>query len=138
MNTRRMSRDGGEYHRTAPDELAEVTDRCVPTGSRGGWARARGAVRRAVRVRSARGPLHHPTPRPPTGDPPVSANKSVRAAAVAAVLAAAAVASAVQKQKQEEKEYKSGIVWPEPKVVTPGEKPSDPPSDAVALFDGKD
>ena len=37
----------------------------------------------------------------------MSANKSVRAAAVAAVLAAAAVASAVQKQKQEEKEYKS-------------------------------
>ena len=35
-------------------------------------------------------------------------------------------------------EYKSGIVWPEPKVVAPGEKPGDPPADAVVLFDGKD
>jgi len=37
-----------------------------------------------------------------------------------------------------QKEYKSGIVWPEPKVVTPGKTDSDPPSDAVVLFDGKD
>lgn len=36
------------------------------------------------------------------------------------------------------KEYKSGVVWPEPKVVAPGEKPADPPADAVVLFDGKD
>ena len=29
-------------------------------------------------------------------------------------------------------------VWePEPKVVTPGKNPSDPPSDAIVLFDGK-
>jgi hypothetical protein len=35
-------------------------------------------------------------------------------------------------------EYKSGIVWPEPKVVTPGETYGAPPSDAVVLFDGKD
>ncbi len=34
-------------------------------------------------------------------------------------------------------EYKSGKVWAEPKVVTPGENNS-PPSDAVVLFDGKD
>lgn len=35
------------------------------------------------------------------------------------------------------KEWKSGIVWPEPAVVDPG--PIDgPPSDAVVLFDGKD
>ena len=34
-------------------------------------------------------------------------------------------------------EYKSGIVWPEPAVVTPG-KDNGPPSDAVVLFDGKD
>ncbi len=33
-------------------------------------------------------------------------------------------------------EYKSGIVWPEPPVVTPGPTASDPPSDAVVLFDG--
>jgi hypothetical protein len=35
-------------------------------------------------------------------------------------------------------EYKSGIVWPEPPVVTPGARDSDPPSDAIVLFDGKD
>src|SRR5439155_124892 len=34
--------------------------------------------------------------------------------------------------------YKSGIVWPEPKPVTPGAEPGAPPSDAVVLFDGKD
>jgi hypothetical protein len=32
--------------------------------------------------------------------------------------------------------YLSGIIWPEPQVVTPGEG-SGPPSDAVVLFDGK-
>jgi hypothetical protein len=37
-----------------------------------------------------------------------------------------------------QQEYKSGIVWPEPKVVTPGKTDADPPSDAVVLFDGKD
>lgn len=35
-------------------------------------------------------------------------------------------------------EYLTGIEWQEPPVVTPGEKPSDAPSDAVILFDGKD
>lgn len=42
----------------------------------------------------------------------------------------------------QDREYKSGIVWPEPKVIDPGQPPSDasvpPPSDAVVLFDGKD
>ncbi len=33
--------------------------------------------------------------------------------------------------------YESGIVWEEPKLVTPG-KNGGPPSDAVVLFDGKD
>ena len=37
-----------------------------------------------------------------------------------------------------QREYKSGVVWPEPALVTPGEKPGDPPSDATVLFDGKD
>jgi hypothetical protein len=32
--------------------------------------------------------------------------------------------------------YLSGIIWPEPPVVTPGEN-NGPPSDAVVLFDGK-
>lgn len=35
------------------------------------------------------------------------------------------------------KEWVSGIVWPEPKVITPGEA-GGPPSDAVVLFDGTD
>ncbi|RMF93564.1 MAG: DUF1080 domain-containing protein [Planctomycetota bacterium] len=34
-------------------------------------------------------------------------------------------------------EYKSGRVWDEPPVVTPGENNA-PPSDAIVLFDGKD
>jgi Domain of Unknown Function (DUF1080) len=37
-----------------------------------------------------------------------------------------------------QREYKSGVVFPEPKVITPGEKPGDAPSDATILFDGKD
>jgi hypothetical protein len=36
------------------------------------------------------------------------------------------------------REYKSGVIWPEPPVVTPGQEPGAPPSDAIVLFDGKD
>ncbi|MGL6096153.1 MAG: 3-keto-disaccharide hydrolase, partial [Fimbriiglobus sp.] len=53
-------------------------------------------------------------------------------AAAAVVVAAGAVAAVAQR------EYKSGIVWPEPVVVTPGATAANPPSDAVVLFDGKD
>ncbi|MCC9607728.1 DUF1080 domain-containing protein [Blastopirellula sp. JC732] len=35
-------------------------------------------------------------------------------------------------------EWKSGIEWPEPPMVTPGEKSGDAPSDAIVLFDGTD
>jgi hypothetical protein len=35
------------------------------------------------------------------------------------------------------REYKSGIIWPEPPVIDPGPI-GGPPSDAVVLFDGKD
>jgi hypothetical protein len=37
-------------------------------------------------------------------------------------------------------EWKSGIVWPEPEVVTPApvDEPFAPPSDAIVLFDGTD
>ena len=34
------------------------------------------------------------------------------------------------------RDWRSGIPWPKPEIVTPGEKPGDPPSDAVILFDG--
>ncbi len=37
-----------------------------------------------------------------------------------------------------QQEYKSGVVWPEPKIVAPGANPGDPPADAIILFDGKD
>nr|WP_238537746.1 DUF1080 domain-containing protein [Zavarzinella formosa] len=35
-------------------------------------------------------------------------------------------------------EYKSGVEWPEPKVVTPGPTSVSPPADAIVLFDGTD
>src|SRR5690606_9208183 len=35
-------------------------------------------------------------------------------------------------------EWKSGLVWPEPAVVTPGATVGEPPSDAIVLFDGQD
>jgi hypothetical protein len=35
-------------------------------------------------------------------------------------------------------EYLTGIEWPKPPIVKPGEKVGDPPADAVVLFDGKD
>ena len=55
--------------------------------------------------------------------------------AVGGFVAAAGVTAAVAGLQ---KEYKSGIEWPEPKVVTPGKTDAEPPSDAVVLFDGKD
>jgi 3-keto-disaccharide hydrolase len=41
-----------------------------------------------------------------------------------------------QSQAAQEKVYESGIVWDEPKVITPGDQ-GGPPSDAIILFDGK-
>lgn len=38
----------------------------------------------------------------------------------------------------DDQEYKSGIIWPEPAVVQPGNPATQPPSDAIVLFDGKD
>jgi hypothetical protein len=54
-----------------------------------------------------------------------------RFAAVAILLVAVASLTAMQSR-----EYKSGIVWPEPPVINPG-PPGGPPSDAIVLFDGK-
>ena len=54
---------------------------------------------------------------------------------MALTLAAAATATGVVFAWQ--REYKSGIIWPEPPVVDPG-GPDSPPSDAVVLFDGGD
>jgi hypothetical protein len=35
-------------------------------------------------------------------------------------------------------DWRSGIPWEKPAIVTPGAKPSDPPTDAIILFNGKD
>ena len=35
-------------------------------------------------------------------------------------------------------EYLNGIEWQAPPIVTPGRTDSDPPSDAIVLFDGSD
>lgn len=40
--------------------------------------------------------------------------------------------------RAQDAEYLTGIEWQEPPVVTPGKTDSDPPSDAVVLFGGKD
>ncbi|MGQ9575988.1 MAG: 3-keto-disaccharide hydrolase [Thermoguttaceae bacterium] len=53
------------------------------------------------------------------------------------VLAAAGLFCAGLLVRTMAKEYISGKVWPEPKVIDPGDG-SRPPSDAIVLFDGKD
>lgn len=52
------------------------------------------------------------------------------------VVVSMAAGAAAATWMQDSREYKSGIVWPEPKVVDPGSA-STPPADAVVLFDGK-
>ena len=61
--------------------------------------------------------------------------KSPRAQAVLGAVAMVWAAAASQVQATE---YLPGIEWPEPTVVTPGDDNSQPPSDAVVLFDGRD
>jgi hypothetical protein len=56
-------------------------------------------------------------------------SRTLLAAAILAALSAAGGHALAQR-------YLSGIVWPEPTVVTPGEGAA-PPSDATVLFDGK-
>ena len=34
-------------------------------------------------------------------------------------------------------DFRTGIEWKEPPIVTPGETPADPPSDAIVLFNGE-
>ncbi|WP_145029927.1 3-keto-disaccharide hydrolase [Caulifigura coniformis] len=48
----------------------------------------------------------------------------------------AAMLIAVTGLYAQSREWKSGVNWPEPKIVTPGEGVA-PPSDAIVLFDGK-
>jgi hypothetical protein len=51
-------------------------------------------------------------------------------------MAGLALLSALTYSLAQVKPYESGIVWEEPKKVTPGSQGS-PPSDAIVLFDGK-
>jgi hypothetical protein len=60
----------------------------------------------------------------------------VAGAAVALFLSGGLYGQGKGRPKQQEKVYESGIVWEEPKKVTPGTNGS-PPSDAIILFDGK-
>ncbi|HEY4234431.1 MAG TPA: DUF1080 domain-containing protein, partial [Lacipirellulaceae bacterium] len=52
-------------------------------------------------------------------------------------ITAVAVGVAADSAFLSHREYLTGIEWPEPAIVTPGENGS-PPSDAIVLFDGKD
>src|SRR5262245_18171710 len=70
---------------------------------------------------------------PPWSDD-MGAKRVLMVAGVAAVIGLASIATCRALQR----EYKSGIVWPEPKVVTPGKTDTEPPSDAIVLFAGKD
>lgn len=60
----------------------------------------------------------------------------MRAAALRPLVRLAALTALLLMATAWADEYISGRVWPEPKVVTPGESWA-PPSDAVVLFDGK-
>lgn len=53
------------------------------------------------------------------------------------LLAAAALATVSLGLRLVADEYKSGKVWPEPKIIDPGSS-TKAPSDAIVLFDGKD
>lgn len=58
---------------------------------------------------------------------------------LAAVLGLVLTVAPVNAQENREfrgGDFRMGIDWKEPPVVTPGEKPSDAPSDAIILFDG--
>jgi hypothetical protein len=57
-------------------------------------------------------------------------------AIASAVIATTFGATCVARMAQKDRRYKDGLIWPEPKVVTPGDN-GGPPSDAIVLFDGK-
>lgn len=65
--------------------------------------------------------------------------KSLRTLLLCSLVSAASVTAVllVRPTADAQQEYKSGIVWPEPVVITPG-KDHEPPSDAIVLFDGTD
>lgn len=68
-------------------------------------------------------------------DAHAKSRRSFKLAGAGALLAAAMAAAVGVCRAQD---YRSGIDWKEPTVVTPGKAVGDPPSDAVVLFGGKD
>jgi hypothetical protein len=63
--------------------------------------------------------------------------RSPRAYVLPTILSACTIALLSQRAFAQQ-EYKSGKVWPEPKVVEPGTTDDRPPADAIVLFDGKE
>jgi hypothetical protein len=64
--------------------------------------------------------------------------KTLRWVILAAAGGAVAAFGVLTALAARQKEYKSGVVWPEPALVTPGKTEGAAPSDATVLFDGKD
>ena len=75
----------------------------------------------------------------PHGENPTMCCSQMRYGGLFAVLigVGAALGSSFANSSTTVEEYKSGIVWPEPPVVDPGDG-THAPSDAIALFDGTD
>lgn len=71
----------------------------------------------------------------PTAEFHPAARRPLKLAGASALAAATAMAAVGLCRAQD---YRSGIDWKEPAIVTPGKNPGDSPSDAVVLFDGKD
>lgn len=68
-------------------------------------------------------------------DSPVNSSRSLKLAGAGALVVATAAAAVGLCRAQD---YRSGIEWKEPPIVTPGKAVGDAPSDAVVLFGGKD
>ncbi|NQV31094.1 MAG: DUF1080 domain-containing protein [Phycisphaeraceae bacterium] len=66
----------------------------------------------------------------------VSKRNKISALLVVAVVTGVSLTSYAQKRASQYKVH--GRDREQPSVVTPGDRPSDPPSDAIILFDGKD
>jgi len=54
------------------------------------------------------------------------------------ILAALCLLGLASPSWSQDQRHDDGIVWPEPKVITPGKTNDAPPSDAIVLFNGKD
>jgi hypothetical protein len=71
----------------------------------------------------------------PSAESPALPFRCFKVAGASALAAATCLAAIGLCRAQD---YRSGIDWKEPPIVTPGKAVGDPPSDAVVLFGGKD